>query len=178
MLVLLSIQQKYILEVLRKLGCVHRRQLETLVREKFRRPDVEISAARLKAMLRQLRTGTNDVRIDGEFVWITGARPDALRLEAVDVMLELAEGKPEDFSTQVDRPVILRFSWGADLRLFTVAELSAPIRPAVEALAHQNRVIWLTESGVVPEGLTLPPKHFFAARMEDGTHRFYGSNGP
>ena len=28
------------------------------------------------------------------------------------------------------------------------------------------------------EGLTLPPKHFFAARQTDGSHRFYGSNGP
>lgn len=181
---LLSIQQKYILEVLRKLGCVRRRQLDTLAREKFRRSGLEISDTRLDAMLRQLRTGTNDVRIDSEFIWIIGARPDALRLEAVDVMLELAEGKPEDFTTQVERPSILRFSWGDNLRLFTVAELSMPIRPAVEALTHQKRVIWLTESGVpcrtgsVPECLTLPPKHFFAARMEDGSHRFYGSNGP
>ena len=178
MLVLLSIQQKYILEVLRKLGCVNRRQLDTLAREKFRHSGLEISDARLDAMLHQLRTGTNDVRIDSEFVWMTGAQPDAFRLEAVDVMLELAEGKPENFTTQVERPGILRFSWGADLRLFTVAELSMPIRPALEALAHQKRVIWLTESGVPPEGLTLPPKHFFAARMEDGSHRFYGSNGP
>ncbi|MCI8399247.1 MAG: hypothetical protein HFF90_07590 [Oscillibacter sp.] len=174
---LLSIQQKYILEVLRKLGCVRRRQLETLACEKFRSSNLEVSDARLEAMLRQLRAGTNDVRIDGEFVWITGARPDALRLEAVDVMLELAEGKPEDFTTRVDRPGILRFSWGADLRLFTVAELAEPMCPTIEALAHQKRVIWLTESGVVSEGLTLPPKHFFAARMEDGSHRFYGSNG-
>lgn len=184
MLVLLSIQQKYILEVLRKLGCIHRRQLETLVREKFRRPDMEISAARLETMLRQLRAGNSDVRGDGELVWISGAQPDALRLEAVDVMLELAEGKPEDFTTRVERPGILRFSWGPDLRLFTVAELSMPIRPALEALAHQKRVVWLTKSGVPPEGLTLPPKHFFAARMAEaaprpnGSHRFYGSNGP
>lgn len=175
---LLSIQQKYILEVLRKLGCIRRRQLETLVREKFRRPDMEISTARLEAMLRQLRAGNSDVCGDGELVWITGAQPDALRLEAVDVMLELAEGKPEDFTTRVERPGILRFSWGPDLRLFTVAELSAPIRPTVEALAHQKRVVWLAKSGTPPEGLALPSKHFFAARMEDGTHRFYGSNGP
>lgn len=181
---LLSIQQKYILEVLRKLGCIRRRQLETLTREKFRNSNLEVSSARLEAILRQLRTGTADVRMDGEFVWIFGAQPDALRLEAVDVMLELAEGKPEDFTTRVDRPGILRFSWGADLRLFTVAELTEPVRPTIEALAHQKRVVWLTENGAVPKGLTLPPKHFFAARMaeaaprSDGSHRFYGSNGP
>ena len=105
-------------------------------------------------------------------------RPDSLRLEAIDVMLELAEGAPEDFTVRVERPAILRFSWGDDLRLFIVAELSAPIRPTVETLAHLKRVVWITESGVPSEGLTLPPKHFFAARQADGSHRFYGSNGP
>ena len=36
---LLSVQQKYILEALRALGCARQRQLHVLVREKFRRPD-------------------------------------------------------------------------------------------------------------------------------------------
>ena len=174
---LLSVQQKYILDILRKLGCVRRRQLDALVREKFR-PDLEISEARMDAMLRQLRAGTGDVRTDSEFVWISRSQPDALRLEAVDVMLELAEEKPEDFTVRVEQPELLRFSWGKSLRLFTVAELSAPIHSAVEILAHRKRVVWISASGIAPEGLTLPPKHFFAARVEDGAHRFYGSNGP
>ena len=33
---LLSVQQKYILEILRRTGCIRRRQLFPLVREKFR----------------------------------------------------------------------------------------------------------------------------------------------
>lgn len=33
-------------------------------------------------------------------------------------------------------------------------------------------------NGAVPPGLTLPPKHFFAARQADGPHRFYGSEEP
>jgi len=177
MVMLLSVQQKYILEVLRKLGAIRREQLAALVRGKFQRPGQEISETRWESILRQLRVRTSDVFMDGEIVRLSGARPDALRLEAVDVMLELSEGAPEDFTTRVERPAILRFSWGDDLRLFTVAELSTPIRPTVEALAHLKRVIWLTESGVPSEGLTLPPKHFFAARLEDGSHRFYGSNG-
>lgn len=175
---LLSVQQKYILEVLRKLGFIRRQQIATLVRWKFQCPGQEISDAFLDAMLRQLRAGNGGVFLDGEMVLLSGARPDALRLEAVDVMLELAEGKPEDFTMRVEHPGILRFSWGDDLRLFTVAELSAPIRPTVEVLARLKRVVWITESGSVPEGLTLPPKHFFAARQTDGSHRFYGSNGP
>lgn len=175
---LLSVQQKYILEIPRKLGAIRRGQLAALVRGKFERPGQEISEACWESILRQLRVRTSDVFLDGEMVHLSGAQPNALRLEAVDVMLELAEGKPEDFTTRVERPGILRFSWGDDLRLFTVAELSAPIRPTVETLAHLKRVVWVTESGVPPESLTLPPKHFFAARQADGSHRFYGSNGP
>ena len=175
---LLSIQQKYILEVLRKLGCIRKKQLLLMTQEKFRRPDIEVTETRMDAMLRQLRTGTGSVFWEGGLVCLSCPQPDSLRLEAIDVMLELAEGKPEDFTTRVERPGILRFSWGDDLRLFTVAELSAPIRPTVEALASQKRMIWISESGVPPEGLTLPPRHFFAARQPDGSHRFYGSNGP
>lgn len=174
---LLSIQQKYILEVLRKLGCIRKKQLLLMTQEKFRRPDIEVTETRMDAMLRQLRTGTGSVFWEGGLVCLSCPQPDSLRLEAIDVMLELAEGKPEDFTTRVERPGILRFSWGDDLRLFTVAELSAPIRPTVEALASQKRMIWISESGVPPEGLTLPPRHFFAARLPDGSHRFYGSTG-
>ena len=174
---LLSIQQKFILEVLRKLGCIRKKQLLLMTQEKFRRPDIEVTETRMDAMLRQLRTGTGSVFWEGGLVCLSCPQPDSLRLEAIDVMLELAEGKPEDFTTRVERPGILRFSWGDDLRLFTVAELSAPIRPTVEALASQKRMIWISESGVPPEGLTLPPRHFFAARQPDGSHRFYGSTG-
>ena len=173
---LLSVQQKYILEVLRKLGCVRRRQLDTLVREKFRRPDMEISSARMDAILRQLRAGTSDIRVDGEIVTRSNASPDALRLEAIDVMLELSEGKPADFKTGLESPELLRFSWGENFRLFTVAELS--VHSTVEMLARRKSVVWICANGTAPEGLTLPPKHFFAARQPDGSHRFYGSNRP
>lgn len=175
---LLSIQQKYILEILQKLGFVRKEQLLTLTQENFRRPDMEITEIRMDAMLRQLRTGSGSVFLEGGLVCLSCSQPDSLRLEAIDVMLELAEGKPKDFTTQVERPGILRFSWGDGLRLFTVAELSAPIRPTVEALTNQKRIIWISESGVPPEDLALPPKHFFAARQPDGSHRFYGFNGP
>jgi len=184
--VLLSIQQKYIMEALRKLGFIRRQQLAVLVRGKFQRPDFEISDASLNAMLRQLRTGTGSVFLDGDLVRLSGVQPDLLRLEAIDVMLELTEGAPEDFTVRVEHPELLRFSWGGDqLRTFTVAELSAPVRPTVEALAQKKRVVWISAAdgdacqvGSVPEGLALPPKHFFAARLPDGSHRFYGSQNP
>ena len=91
---LLSIQQKYILEVLRKL----REQLQAQVQGKF--SEINISAQRMEAMLRQLRCAVGDVRLDAGAVWLGDTQPDFRRLEAVDVMLELAEGHPQDFSVR------------------------------------------------------------------------------
>lgn len=175
---ILSTHQKFIMEALKKLGCVQKRQLHVLVRERFRQADLEITLVRLDAMLRQLRMGTADVRMDDELVWLSGHEPDFRRLEAIDVMIELTGGKAQNFSVKLDPPCLLRFSFGEDsgLKLFTVA--AADISPP-ELLeqARKERVIWISDSGEAPKGLALLPKHFFAARQPDGSHRFYGSNG-
>lgn len=175
---LLSTQQKFILDVLKKLGCVRKRQLHALVRGRFQEAGFEITPSRMDAMLRQLRMGAADVRFDSELVWLSDAQPDARRLEAVDVMLELTEGRPQTFSICAEPPRLLRFTYEGDgLRLFAVASLDlAPL----EALkrGRTERVIWISDSGEAPKGLSLPPKHFFAARQPDGSHRFYGSNRP
>lgn len=175
---ILTIQQKFILDVLRKLGCVRRGQLHALTRERFRRVNLEVTPARLNAMLRQLRTGTTDVRLDDELVWLHGSGPDHRLLEAVDVMIELTGGKPGEFSAKAEPPRLLRFAYEGDgLRLFTVASLDVS-PPELLERGKAERVVWISDSGTVPQGLTLPPKHFFAARQPDGSHRFYGSNGP
>lgn len=176
---LLSVQQKYILESLRKLGCIRRNQLQALVRGKFQRPDFEISEARMTAMLRQLRSGLGDFHVDGNFVYLARDQPDAARLEAVDIMLELCEGAPQGFNVKVDSPRLLRFALGGDkLKLFSVAKLSHVSEPQQLQQERTERIVWIGDSGTPPEGLVLPPKHFFAARQADSSHRFYGSNGP
>ena len=173
---LLSVQQKYILEVLRKLGCVRQDQLHALVRGKFQRPDFEISEVRMTSMLRQLRCAVGDVRLDASAIWLGSTQPDSRRLEAVDVMLELAESRPQDFSVRCQSPELLRFTLeGSSLRLFTVATLSDPLHSGAQASDSLGRIVWISDSGAVPLGLSLPPKHFFAARQPDGSHRFYGS---
>ena len=173
----LSIQQKFILDVLKKLGFVQRWQLHALVRGRFQQDGFEITQARMDAMLRQLRAGTADVRMDGELVWLSTAQPDARRLEAIDVMIELTGGKPQEFSASREPPRLLRFAYGDDLRPFTVASLDPAPAELLER-GRAERIVWITDSGTPPQGLALPPKHFFAARQPDGTHRFYGSNGP
>lgn len=171
---LLSIQQRYILGALEQLGCVRQKQLLILVRGRF--PKMNVSDRSMDAMLRQLRSGLGNVRMDAEFVWTPGKTPDQRRLEAVDVMLELSEGRPQDFSVSCRSPELLRFSLdGLSLRLFTVATVSDPLHGAGQARDSPGRVVWISDSGAAPPGLTLPPKHFFAVRQPDGSHRFYGS---
>ncbi len=171
---ILSVQQKYIMDILRKMGYVRRGQVQALVRGKF--PEIEISDLRMDTMLRQLRHATTDVRIDNNAIWLGDAKPDLRRLEAADIMLELTEGRLLDFSTTVKTPEILRFTLeGGSLRLFTVATISDLLHTSVQARDSPGRVVWISDSGTAPPGLTLPPKHFFAARQPDGSHRFYGS---
>lgn len=170
----LSVQQKYIMEILRKLGYVRCSQTQALVQGKF--PGIEISSPRIDTMLRQLRYAVGDVRLDAGAVWLGDTQPDFRRLEAVDVMLELAEGHPQDFSVRCQSPELLRFSLeGSTLRLFTVATISDPLHSSAQARGSPGRTVWISDSGAAPSGLTLPPKHFFAARQPDGSHRFYGS---
>ena len=108
---MLSVQQRFILDALRKLGCIRRAQLLVLTREKFRRDDLVISEKRLDAMLRQLRYGMGDFRLEGDLVKLSQKPPDAQRLEAIDVMLELTRGTPLDFNARLRRPVLLQFMW-------------------------------------------------------------------
>lgn len=174
---LLSIQQKFILDTLKKLNCVRQRQLHTLVRGRFQQDGFEITQARMDAMLRQLRAGTADVRLDNGLVWLSNAQPDARRLEAIDVMLGLTGGKPQKFTASRESPRLLRFAYGDELRLFTVASLDTAPTELLER-GRAERIVWITDTGEPPKGLTLPPRHFFAARQPNGSHRFYGSNGP
>ena len=60
---------------------------------------------------------------------------------------------------------------------FAVASLDAAPAELLER-GRAERIVWIADSGGPSKGLTLPPKHFFAAHQPDGTHRFYGSNGP
>ncbi len=175
---LLTTKQKFVLEVLKKLGCIRKTQAYALVQGRFEQENFKFSQPAIDAMLRQLRMGAADVRLDDELVWLSRAEPDARRLEAVDVMIELTGGRPDVISGSAEPPRLLRFAFGGDdLRLFTVASLDAAPADLLEQ-GRTERVVWISDNGEAPKGLALPPRHFFAARQPDGLHRFYGSNGP
>ena len=67
---LLSVQQKYILAVLRELGCLRKEQLCLLLQGRFDWPDFETAQRRTEAMLRQLHNGVGEFHSDAQFVWL------------------------------------------------------------------------------------------------------------
>lgn len=171
----LSMQQKYIVEIIRKLGCLRKRQLLKMVSARFSAEDFQVSENRLDAMLHQLRIGTTDIRFDENTVWRARILPDSKLLEAIDVMLELSNDNPQNFQVIPEKPCILRFSTGGDrLRMFTIAYMEHPTEISI-LRKRLERIIWIAENAV-PENLTLLPKHFLAVRQDDGSHRFYGSS--
>ena len=60
---LLSNQQKYIIAVLRQIKYIRSDQLRALTAQHYRPQGIEISQHRMDVMLRQLRTGSNFVRL-------------------------------------------------------------------------------------------------------------------
>ena len=70
---LLSNQQKYILEILKEFKYLRVRQLHALVQAHYRTQGIKIDERRMEIMLRQMRTGTN-------YVWLRG---DVDRLSAI-----------------------------------------------------------------------------------------------
>ena len=179
---LLSVQQRFILDALKKLGCLRREQLLLLTRGRFQRQDFTLSDARMDAMLRQLRHCVAEFRWEGELVKLGSVVPKPERLEAINIMLELTGGVPLDFNARLKSPLLLQFTWGSserETRPFTVALLPALDGVGLNLLQQYRRarVIWLPGIAGMPEGLALPPKHFCAVQIENGSHRFYGYNG-
>lgn len=167
---LLSKHQQYILDVLRKMGCLRRSQVLALLSHAFSGDGCPVEERQLEVILRQLRTGT-DIRLEGELVRLPHATPNDRLLEAVDVMLELAGDTLLDFKSHKP-PLLLRFEAGAaKLKIFSILDTGDTL-PLVQRQRHE-RIIFLIQGDAPPKGVTLPDKHFFAVRQQNGTHRFF-----
>lgn len=177
---LLSVQQKYIISVLRQIKYIRLRQLYALTAEHYRPEGVPISQRRMDAMLRQLRMGSNFVRFCDDVVCCGEHTVDPHYLEAIDVMLELTRCAPEFFSSErLESPFLLRFTGGGknEIYLFTVAWMDTSSRIMAAQRMKGERLIWISDrsNGC---GIELPKHHIFAIRQADGSHRFFGSREP
>lgn len=174
---LLSKPQKYMIDTLKELKYLRASQLHALTRNAFQ-PQMNIAPHHTEIMLRQLRTVTNVVRIKEDIVSYGERSPDARRLEAIDVMLELTENKPSYFSCQgILSPRLLCFTGSNELKgtLFSVAWLETPMQIVTISRMKGERIIWLSNT-ITPETLgVLPQHHFFAQLQNDDSHRYFGS---
>lgn len=172
---LLSNQQKYIISVLRQIKYIRSCQLCALTAQHYRSQGIEISQHRMDVMLRQLRAGTNFVRLQEDIVCYGKRTVDPRYLEAIDVMLELSGCDPSFFSSErLESPFLLRFTGsGEELSyLFTVAWMDTPERIHATSRMKGERIIWISDRRD-SRGIALPHHHIFAVRQEDGTHRFF-----
>ena len=126
-------------------------------------------------MLHQMRN--INVRMDGDVVRLSLSEPNLLRLEAIDIMLELTDGHVLDFKARLDYPEILKFiSEDEYAKAITVAVLPDDSATAAEIVEDYNgkRMVWFSVNGQLQGQLQLPKKHFFAERQKDSSHKFYG----
>lgn len=174
---LLSIQQRDILHMLYCLGSLRERQIHALLQGKYRGTGLDVSERAVHTMLKQLRHLVSELRVEDDILSLAGRKTTFRHLEAVNVMIELTDGAPLQYRLESEAPMLLRFSWGDErIRLFTVATLSDPLSAVAETYTcgAMEHVVWISDSGTMLKDLRLPTKHFFAARQDDGTHRFYG----
>ena len=169
---LLSLKQRYVVDVLDKLSCIRRDQLYLLTRDAFKTEDYTLSESQMDAALKNLPHLVSGIRAENGLVRYESAVPDTLRLEAIDVMLELSNGYPIKFCAVRDATLLLRFSLGCDPpRQYTVACYSE----SAAFLNEQRNIVWISEQTLSPESITLASHQFYAQRREDGSHRFFGA---
>ena len=170
---LLTMKQRYVVDVLNRHGCLRRDQLYILTRDHFKTEDYTLSECQMDEILRQLPFLVNEIRVENGVVRLSDHKPEPLRLEAIDVMLELSNGYPIRFSAVHDEDTLLRFSLGCDPpRQYTLAAYSE----TAAALQTGKNIVWIASERLKPELLSLARQQFYAQRQEDGSHRFFGAN--
>ena len=173
---ILTKQQRYVLDILDKLGCARKDQLGTLLHAKFYPPEKPLPAGLMDSLLRQFAFCNIRLNTEGDAVFLPGKKPESDRLAAVDVMLELSMATPTEFWAEKG-PFLLHFSVAGDrVNLFAVlhaARCSEIDVRAPPALNPSERVVILLDGECRPPALALPNPQFYAIRQENGTHRFF-----
>ena len=172
---LLTKQQKFLLDALGRLGCVREDQLARLIQPVFCTEKPEIAQRLVHSAMRQMKYGNCGFRQEGNVFLYRNAGVDPQLLDAIDVMLDLG-----DFALAAyykpPKPVLLRFIvQGEKVRSFSIVQNGADMR-GVE-LDRTERVIQLFDGRGQPSNLAVSNKTFYAMRQKDGRFRFVVRNG-
>lgn len=172
---ILSRQQQYILEILNRLGCAQKRQLDILLAARFFPEGKAPPDCFTDILLRQLAFCNVEVRADGDVLFLRDAARNVNMPEAIDVMIELSRGKPRDFCRGDAEPVLLRFAAEGEAR-FAVLNCGGAAHTSVRGpprfLPDEIAVVLISDkSDASPIRCT--DTQYYALRRQDGTHRFF-----
>lgn len=166
---LLTKQQKYLLDVLTRLGCAELRQLAMLLQTTFAFSSLDDAMRVTNACVRQMKLG-GLLKISEDTVIKDDDYVNFETIDAIDVMLELSTGHPEYFRA-VDRRILLRFSLGEpSFKQFVI--VSGSDLPPEHAIRQEEKVIVLLPRGASPDA-PYSSSVIFAIRQENGTYRFF-----
>lgn len=168
----LTRQQKFIQESLKRLGGTRKQQMAALMRPVFCTKHPEYAEHIVETTVEQLRHCNMKIHWKEGICFLGGNPPCSEFLEAIDIMLELSNNAPLDY-WRGDAPVLLRFQLqeGEKIRMFAVAKYG--YLPSQLKFRHTERVIWLFDGQGHPQALPVSNKQFFAVRQENGRHRFF-----
>ena len=173
---LITKQQRLLLDHLEQLGGARLDQLTALLRSAFCANRPELAASITESALQQLRYCNVELIREGELFYLPGQKPEPLFLEAVD----LSGGVPVSVYCG-HSPILLHFcvpdrnTQEQKLRLFSVATPHGELNYG--QLQPRERLILLVDGQEPMEALPVANKQFFAVRQEDGSHRFFAWNG-
>ena len=122
------------MEILEKVGCIRRDQLLTLLRGKYQEQTKTMRSEHLTPMLQQLVAVSRTVCVEGNIIRFSAQKIDPLRLEAIDVMLEITGGYPLQFSRPSAVSSLLCFLYGDDLAVYYVVPLKAKVFHSVRVV--------------------------------------------
>ena len=167
---LLTKQQEFMLEVLRRLGCIRIEQLAVLLRQKFAIPTKEAAERITYAALQQLQYCQSSLHIERDITYFAGWSIEPSRLEAISVMLELVGDALFDFSAETP-PVLLRFvvEQPKPTAFAVVRNSSSTLSPH---FFPTEKVIILLQEGERPSALPIHNTQIFAVKQKCGTYRF------
>ena len=115
---LLTNQQKCIMEILGKVGCIRRNQLLALLYGKYRERVMTMRPEHLTPMLRQLIGISHAVCVEDDVIRLITKTADPLLLESIDVMLEITGGCPLQFSIPTSLPALLWYLFEDELTAY------------------------------------------------------------
>ena len=174
---LLTNQQKCIMEILGMVGCIRRDQLLALLYGKYRERVLTMRPEHLTPMLHQLSGISHAVCVEDDVIRLITKTANPLLLESIDVMLEITGGCPIQFSIPTSLPALLCFLFGDELTAYYVAALTTEREPSFRRIeiGEKERLIWLPEHALALQGKELPDRQIIAQKQKDGTHRFFAN---